>query len=48
MSNLNSKFVKPVRKSKKYNSYILHVKGDWNDFDLYHRRNRVGFRWIKL
>ena len=33
MSNLNSKFVKPARKSKKYNSYILHVKGDWNDFD---------------
>ena len=33
MSNLNSKFVKPVRKSKKYNSYILHVKGDWNNGD---------------
>lgn len=33
MSNLNSKFVKPVRKSKKYNSYILHVKGDQNVSD---------------
>lgn len=33
MSSLNSKFVKPVRKSKKYNSYILHVKGDWNNGD---------------
>lgn len=30
---LNSKFVKPAGKLKKYNSYILHVKGDWNDFD---------------
>ena len=30
---LNSKFVKPARKPKKYNSYILHVKGDWNDSD---------------
>lgn len=33
MSNLNSIFLKQERKSKKFNSYVLHIKGDWNDSD---------------
>lgn len=31
MSNLNSKFVKQLNKSKKSNLCTLYVKGDWND-----------------
>lgn len=33
MSNLNSKFVKQLNKSKKSNLCTLYVKGDWNDAD---------------
>lgn len=33
MSNLNSIFLKQERNSKKFNSYVLHIKGDWNDSD---------------
>lgn len=33
MSNLNSKFVKQLKSSKKSNLCTLYVKGDWNDSD---------------